>query len=307
MTDAATGSTAKVLAEFGFNCFEFKAAVGEETVDVLWSVPNFTSGQERPSHSGIPILFPFPGRIPGTTFRWESRDYQLPEGDGIGNAIHGFVLDRPWRVIEQSASRVVGQFQASEDDVSLLDRWPADFRITVSYEVAGASLISQLTIENPDKKPLPCGLGTHPYFRLPLGTGDASDCVVSLPVTEQWQLADMLPNGERMPVENAADFHHGLKFADMKFDDVFAGLRPDGDRIVTRISDPASGRSVVQEFDRIFRECVVYTPPHREAICIEPYTCLPGGFALTERGIDTGVRVLTSGESLTASVTIRVE
>ena len=59
-------------------------------------------------------------------------------------------------------------------------------------------------------------------------------------------------------------------------------------------------------FDRAFRECVVYTPPHREAICIEPYTCLAGAFGLAERNLDTGLRVLPPGHSFEARVEFRV-
>ncbi|MFM7803819.1 MAG: hypothetical protein ACKPGK_04935 [Verrucomicrobiota bacterium] len=40
------------------------------------------------------------------------------------------------------------------------------------------------------------------------------------------------------------------------------------------------------EFGSAFRELVVYNPPHREAICIEPYTCVPGATHLPSFGSD---------------------
>ena len=55
-------------------------------VDINWSAPGFAEGPQRPSGSGIPVLFPFPGRIQGTVFHWEGKDYSLPAGDGQGNA-----------------------------------------------------------------------------------------------------------------------------------------------------------------------------------------------------------------------------
>ena len=61
------------------------------------------------------------------------------------------------------------------------------------------------------------------------------------------------------------------------------------------------------EFNSTFRECVVYTPPHREAICIEPYTCLPGAFHLRDQGVDTGIRIVKPGESFTAAMSLRLE
>ena len=77
LVDRDAGTRAKVLASFGFNCYSLQAMHAGKPVELLWSVPNFESGLERPSRSGIPILFPFPGRIAGTTFRFQGRDYPL--------------------------------------------------------------------------------------------------------------------------------------------------------------------------------------------------------------------------------------
>ncbi|MEZ6109737.1 MAG: hypothetical protein R3C99_01600 [Pirellulaceae bacterium] len=33
--------------------------------------------EQRPSGSGIPLLFPFPGRWPGTSFTWQDKTYPL--------------------------------------------------------------------------------------------------------------------------------------------------------------------------------------------------------------------------------------
>ena len=72
-------------------------------------------------------------------------------------------------------------------------------------------------------------------------------------------------------------------------------------------NDPAAGRTVTIAFDRTFRECVVYNPPHRRAVCIEPYTCVPDPFRLAASGVDAGLRVLEPGEAFSARVDIRVE
>ncbi|MCA9205575.1 MAG: hypothetical protein KDA59_21125, partial [Planctomycetales bacterium] len=52
--------------------------------------------------------------------------------------------------------------------------------------------------------------------------------------------------------------------------------------------------------------CVVYTPAHREAICVEPYTCLPDPFYLESRGVSSGLKILQPNESLTTRVEIAV-
>lgn len=304
--DAATGSSAEVLVSQGFNCFRFTALPGGKPVDVLYAPDDFALGQSRPSSGGIPLLFPFPGRIPGTTFNWEGKQYQLEPADAFGNAIHGFVHARPWRVIEHSESRVVGQFHCWRDDPSLKARWPADFRITATYSLSGNSLSAEYLLENPSDIPLPCGFGTHPYFRVPLGDPVTDDCVVQLPVSTRWELADMLPTGRRLELPDASDLQAGKKFAALKFDDVFSGLRFDGEWCAASIHDPASGVTMTQRFDRAFRECVVYTAPHRQAICIEPLTCVPSCFDLAARGIDAGMRIVPPGGSFSCRVEISV-
>jgi aldose 1-epimerase len=313
LNDAVSGTSAEILVSLGFNCFRFTAmpkgnAVKGKPVEVILAHPEFVGGEQRPSGSGIPILFPFPGRIPGTTFEWEGKKYELEAGDAFGNAIHGFVHKRPWRVTEQCENRVVGQFHAWQDDPSLKSRWPADFRITATYVLEGNALKTHYLLENPGDVPLPFGFGTHPYFRVPLGGAKADECIVKLPVSTQWELAEMLPTGKRSELANAAAFQAGLKFADCKFDDVFAGLVPQrGDQIVSSITDPGSQVEMQIRFSaKEFRECVVYTPPHREAICIEPLTCAPSAAMLEAKGIEAGWKVLPPGGKLAVEVEMAV-
>jgi aldose 1-epimerase len=306
LQDAASGATAEVLVSQGFNCYRLAASARGRLVDVIYAPADFAAGIGRPSRGGIPLLVPFPGRIAGTTFRWQGRDYPLEPGDTFGNAIHGFAHARPWRVLEQSPTHVTGQFQAWRDDPGLKSRWPADVRITATYQLAADRLDARFLIENPCDAPLPLGFGTHPYFRVPLGGQRAEDCVVKLPVSARWELQDMLATGQRTALPNAAAFAAGQPFGEMQFDDVLSGLSFAGEWCTTSIHDPGSGITVTQRFDAAFRECVVYTPPHRQAICIEPYTCVPGAASLAERGIDAGLRILPPGGSLSARVEISV-
>ncbi len=307
LTDPSSGGEAKIAVGYGFNCFQFRLEHAGRPFDVIWSEPDFEVGDKRASGSGIPLLFPYPGRCRGKTLSWQGQEYRLEGDDGQGNAIHGFVLTRPWRVIEQEPQRVVGQFQASVDEPRLLDCWPADFCVTATYQLAGHTLRSSFVVENPDDKPLPCGLGTHPYFSLPLGGSDPEACRVLVPATRRWEMIDMLPTGQVVALEQAEPLHNGLVFRDMTFDDVLSALEFHAGWCRARILDPQSGRNLVLEFDQNFRECVVYTPPHRQAVCIEPYTCVPNAVELESAGVSSGLRVLEPGGSFQAEVVMRVE
>lgn len=307
LRDPASGSEAAIAAHLGFNCFHFAVQHEGKLVEVLYSHPEFAAGAQRPSGSGIPILFPFPGRIPGTTFSWEGKQYTLETGDALGNAIHGFVLRRPWRVIERSESRVTGEFHAWKDDPSLKESWPADFRIRATYEVRGNQLIGSYQIDNPDNAPLPFGFGTHPYFRVPIGGKSAGDCIVWLPVTERWVLKEMLPTGKRKALPETETYESGRRFDELKLDDVFTGLLDTAGTTEALIQDPVGLAMTIRWKADQFRECVVYTPPHREAICIEPLTCAPSAVVLAQKGIDAGWRVLAPVKSFAAEVTIAAE
>jgi aldose 1-epimerase len=304
--DTESGAAAKILVSQGLNCFEFQVPSRDDPLDVIWSEPEFEQGDKRASGSGNPLLFPFPGRIAGTQLQWDGKTYALEAGDGRGNAIHGFVHQRPWRVLAHDPARLVGQFQASVDDPSLLQHWPTDFRITATYQVQGTCLSSSFLLENPDDHPLPCGFGTHPYFALGLGSGTADHCVVKLPVSSSWELSDMNATGKKTPLEDPSTLQRGLTFGELNLDHVFSDLVFNGGICEASIADPESGRTLAVSFDRAFRECVVYTPPHRQAICIEPYTCVPDPFRLEPLGVNAGLRVLAPGESFQAHVDMRV-
>jgi len=327
LTHPDAGTSATIAPDLGFNCFRFQVPDRGRPLDILWAEDAFEGGKKRPSGSGIPILFPFPGRILGTSFTFEGREYPLVAGDGRGNAIHGFVLDRPWRVVEKSDSHVTGEFHAARDDRSLLERWPADFRIAVTYSLAGASLSIAIELDNPDDRPLPFGLGLHPYFAVPLGatigatgsasassadvgaTGSASaadHCRVTVPVRRAWELADMIVTGRQHPAESIAPIASGMRFADMRLDNVFGGVEFQNGRCTARIDDPASGRAVMLTFDETFPVCVVYNPPHRQAVCIEPYTCIPGTRGPGDTSLEAGWRFLAPGDSVRTEVSIEV-
>lgn len=301
------GSSARISVEHGFNCFELLARVDDRTVDVISTLPGFEETGERPSGSGIPLLFPFPNRIREGRYSWEGKGYELPRDtvgyDGTGNAIHGFVIDRPWRVTTQSENSVTGEFQLSQDAPDRRELWPADFVLTVKYTLAGANLRADITIQNPDDVPLPWGFGTHPYFKLPFGeTSRADQCLLVAPARAQWDLIECLPTGIQNSLPEELELADGVYFGESKLDDVFSAEPAEVIECVM-IDEPA-GLQVAQRSPGLFRELVIYTPPIRDAVCFEPYTCVTDAINLEPQGVNTGWQVLPPGESLSTWIEI---
>ena len=107
IADAKTGSSATVLPHLGFNCFSWRPQLklpdGAETREMLWAESGFDAADKKPSRSGVPLLFPFPGRIRGGVFEFEGKRHEVSDrADGLGNAIHGFAIDAVWRVVDRA-------------------------------------------------------------------------------------------------------------------------------------------------------------------------------------------------------------
>lgn len=296
ITDAATDSRAMILPELGFNCYSFQTTVLGERIEALDILPEFLAGNSRPTRNGIPILFPFPNRIRGGKFTWEGVEYELPTTDTLGNAIHGFCADRPWRVVRQGDDFVAGEFQLSLDAPDRLTLWPADFRLTVEYRLIRHRLRASFTILNCSARKLPWGLGTHAYFRAPLGrAGRREECTVEVPASERWELAECLPTGQMRSVSAEKDLRGGRSLAGLTLDDVYTGLSYAGPQFDCVLIDERAGIQLTQTCPPIFREVVAFTPPNRSCICLEPYTCTTDAINLQARGVDAGLRVLSPG------------
>ncbi len=330
--DSRVGACARVLVDYGFNCFSFRCRAGGAEHELIAAAADFAERPARPSGNGTPILFPFPNRIRGGRFEFGSRPFELPRNERGVNAIHGLVYDRPWRVVRSAPNEVTGRFQLSVDAPDIESLWPADFQIDVSYSVHGTTppsprggagfqpatatyepgrleayptLTSRIRVTNPDSRPLPWGFGTHPYFRLPLAAGgDEARCLVSAPVLSVWELEELLPTGRLVPVANPAALRAERPLSDLKFDTVFTGLTFDSGWCTSRLIDRSAGVEVIFRFDGLFRELVIYTPPSRDSICLEPYTCVTDAINLQPRGIDAGLRILQPGESAEGTIVL---
>jgi aldose 1-epimerase len=229
----------------------------------------------------------------------------LPIGDPANkNAIHGFAVNRSWRVVDQGADEksawLTGEFHGSLDAPETLPLWPADYRLRVTYRLSDHILRVEADVDNPDTKPLPFGLGYHPYFHLTSFGGE--EAVVTVAANKIWELVENLPTGKLLDMDEARDLRHGRSLIGLKLDDVLTDLysiaydQEDRLGLVGVVQHPSAERMLTLWTAGDFREMVVFIPPHREAICLEPYTCTTDAINLAAQGIDAGWRTLAPGE-----------
>ncbi len=309
LVDNQTRAEADIVPELGNNCLSFRRLLRGEIIDLIEPAPGITEVKSRPSGFGNPILFPFPNRVREGKYTFEGKTYEFETKTTLGNSIHGLVYTRPWYVesakASESGARLVSRFDIT-DFPGLEEQYPFPFELIVTYTLAEGALLFDVEVKNTGNSNMPMGFGIHPYFNAPLfKSTDPADCLIRVPASQCWELDEFLPTGRQIDVTDRNDLREGKSFAGMRFDDVFTGLTEKPSRCL--IDDRAKHVRFVLESDPQFREIVVYTPPERNAIAIEPYTCTTDAVNLQPQGIDAGLIVLKPGEAFHGQIKMYAE
>lgn len=292
----AADARAEIWPALGGNCIRWFAPVAGE----LLYDPPLEELIQRTTRGGIPVLFPFPNRIRGGGYVFAGRTFQLPKNDSSGpNAIHGFTPRHAWRFTATENTATL-TFRISRDAPECLDTWPADGELQITYTLAPSHLAVHCRVANPGVKPFPFGLGFHPYFRVA-----TPDDWLTIHAAQRWELVDQLPTGKLLANSGSADLRHGRPLRDLQLDDVYTDVTslPNGDglRELGHLKR-SDGVRVAVLASSAFREVVAFTPTHRQAVCIEPYTCPTDAVHLTASGREVGWRVLAPGDVWQADV-----
>jgi aldose 1-epimerase len=108
-----------------------------------------TQGQDI-YHWGNFVLAPWTGRLRHGRFRHDGRDYRMPL-TGPPHALHGLVVDKPWRLVEPGVA-----------SVELEDPWPWAGRVIHSIRLWPDRLESRLELHADEA--MPAAIGWHPWF-----------------------------------------------------------------------------------------------------------------------------------------------
>jgi aldose 1-epimerase len=285
LANAELGVRAEVWPKFGLNLLRWSVAAG----DVLYCDPAWDSNPVA-TRSGHPILFPFPNRMEHGKFSHAGVEYQLPLNETSGkHAIHGFTPKRAWRVLgtgtEKDHAYLTGQFQLSVDAPEVLACWPGDMALTLTYRLFESALEVTGFVENLAKHPVPFGLGYHPYFTIPGFTDSADELLVQAKAKQLWPLVSGIPTGERTSIPPEVDFNTERAVGAVELDTLYTGLPPGPSQRLRDFATLSHGaHKLTVKASAEFRELLLFTPPHRKAVAIEPYTCANNGMNLPNAG-----------------------
>ncbi|MGO9453432.1 MAG: aldose 1-epimerase [Candidatus Binataceae bacterium] len=305
ITIEAQSERATIVPEAGCQCFEYRVG----SLDVVAGPATLDVWREHPFRSGIPLLFPWPGRVANGVFHFGGREIRLPLNEPAhGHAIHGLSWNCAFQVTRRGPYYIHTALDASSN-AELQRLWPYPFLLQIDYEV-GNGLRVRAEVRNTGSEPMPFGLGAHPYFHAPIGgAGKREDLLLQVPgALSQWPLDDrMIPTGPPVALAGKCDLRTPRKLGTESYDDAFHldPARNPADPC-GRLVNAAAKIAIEVRAEADFGEFVTYAPPDRTVVAMEPYTCAPDAFNLAARGIASGVRVLKPGESFETGFEIRL-
>jgi aldose 1-epimerase len=283
----AGSAGALVAPGVGANCVAF--TVGGR--DVLERPSSPDELMASPARAGCPILFPFPGRLPGGRYRFDGREFALPLNSLDGGAhAHGFTPRRAWRLERRTAAMCACAFDESCLTPEEKDGYPWAFVLQVRWSVQAAGVLrAHVQLKNRSLVPLPFGLGLHPYLLVP------PEASIDVPATAAWPNTGGVPFGPPGPTAGPWPW---------------VNMEPGASVLLTglaRGTAAATAGDAVLRFpaDR-FGEVVLYRPPARASVCVEPWTSVSAAGSLIEVGSPSGLLRLPAGATWRAWAEIGV-
>jgi len=205
------------------------------------------------------------------------------------HALHGFGWQREWQVESQSESAVTLTLVHTPDA-----DWPFACEAREVIELADDTLRITLTLRNTDTRPMPAGLGFHPYFPIDRST------LLQAEWQAMWAMGpDKLPT-ERIAVPPEADFRQPRVVDGWTVDNCFTGWN----RVATL---SYATHQVRIEASEECRQLVCFAPNDgRNFVAIEPVTNVNNAFALlAKEGEKTGAIKLNAGQACSILMIIR--
>src|SRR5574340_1502804 len=286
LTDAAHHTQVSIATSIGNNAYQMKVN-GKNLLWFPFSGPAEWKANILPC--GIPFLGPWANRLDEDAFWANGRRYTLNPSlqnlrrDQNGLSIHGVLYFSPaWTVVSLEAdahsARAVSRIEFWRHP-DMMAQFPFAHTLTMTHRLAGGILEVEIKIDNHSVNPMPVGVGFHPFFTL--HDSPREQWSVHVPAREQVVLDErLLATGQRKKTA----YSDPQSLATRQLDDVMTDLvrGPDG-RTVFWVRGKKEKISVA--FGPKYPVGVAFSPPGRNAVCLEPMTIVTNAFNLAHRGL----------------------
>lgn len=281
---------------------EVAASLRVLEVDGVELIDPYAVSSTPPYGSGT-VLAPWPNRIRDGVWVHDgaTRQLDITEVEN-GNAIHGLLRTRPYRVAERSEHAIT-----LEATIFPQHGYPFIVDTSVRYELVGDGIVVTHRLVTGSDAAAPVAVGAHPFFRV--GDTAIADLVLTLAASTRFEVDDRLnPVGEVAVDGTGFDLRTGRRVGDLDLDTTFGGVDHGSDGIARHRLSAPDGRytEVWQSAD--FGYVQAFTPhtfprptPNApealgQAVAIEPMTAPPNAF---NSGL--GLRWLEPGQAWSGS------
>jgi len=237
-------------------------------------------------------LFPYSNRIAGGAFTFAATRHTLALNFGDHpHAIHGNAWQRAWTVETRTEAACRMVLQHRPDDRTVRE-WPFAYDAAQHVVLDEAGLAVKLHLSNRDGRPMPAGMGLHPYF--PRGPGTR----LRFDAARVWLNGDDHLPARAAPLTSGWNHAAGQPVATLPLDNCFAGWNG---RV--EIEGLPGGLSATMTADAPFGHLVVYTPQACGFFAVEPVTHMNN--AINRMDVQGhGLRVLDPGETMSGTIRI---
>lgn len=224
-------------------------------IDVLRPMP---ADAADPLQSACFPLAPYCNRIRDGRFGFGGSEVALPPNHSPErHSLHGLSWQRPWTVESQVENKCV-----LADDYDGRGPWPWAYGARQRIRLGPKGCAVTLVLTNRSDRPMPAGIGLHPYFRR---SADSTLCFAA----DHVLLTDdeLLPTGIGAPANHFGDWSAGAPLPPLTVDHCFAKWQG-----TARIDDELG--SIFVEADGT-PHLHLYAPADGSALCLEPVTHTP--------------------------------
>ncbi|MCF0060853.1 aldose 1-epimerase [Dyadobacter chenwenxiniae] len=293
--EAFTGNRCVIIPQLGGIVRQLSLRKGI-TLFSLLKTPPTPDSLVADMKSASELLFPFASRIPNGRYKFLGKEYQLAKNETGGlNAIHGLVRKQQFNLEDQIIEADHASIKLSYD-LNSLEGYPFSVKFSVLYTLhADGRFVLSYEAVNNGAEPAPAMFGWHPYFVL--GNEEVDAWKINIPSGEIVDFDNnQIPVGKKpflveRPTKLYQKAFDNCFIVDSATTNVVTELISENQDITLRIKqETGEGK---------FNYLVVYTPPARDCVAIEPLTANVNAFNSGE-----GLNVLAQGKSIHGAITL---
>ena len=234
-------------------------------------------------------LVPYVNRIRGGQFMFRGETVRLaPNMAADPSPLHGQGWLAPWRVVEASGDEATLQYEHHAGE------WPWSYRARQQFKLDASGLEIALSCRNLSDRPMPCGLGQHPYFL------SSSATRIATHVEHAWTIDERVLPVERVAATGRYDLSDRAACG-LGLDHGF-----DGWGGTARMTDPAWPFTIEMSSDDagFFQ---LYSPEGGGLFVAEPVTHANAALNRPEEEwADLGMRILAPDEEMTLNMRLSI-